>query len=266
MDMIVCVKQVPDPETPPKGYKVDPAEMRVIPPLGSALVINPFDENAVEAALRLKDTIGGKITALTLGPPSAEDVLRHAIAMGVDDGVLLESPTAADLDSYATAYCLSMAIREIGAYDLILCGREAADTNAGQVGLGIAEFLNIPAVSLVSSLELQEGKLEVERVIPNGIEVVELPLPALVTVTNELGNPRYPTVKGAMVARKKEITKLQAADIGIEDTRLNDLERRLKLSDLSIVVYERQCHLFQAETVEEAAVALTARIMEIKPD
>lgn len=265
MDMIVCVKQVPDPETPPKGYNVDPAEMRVIPPLGSALVINPFDENAVEAALRLKDTIGGKITALTMGPPSAEDVLRHAIAMGVDDGVLLESP-AVDLDSYATAYCLSMAIREIGAYDLILCGREAADTNAGQVGLGIAEFLNIPAVSLVSSLELRKGKLEVERVIPNGIEVVELPLPALVTVTNELGNPRYPTVKGAMAARKKEITKLQAAEIGIENARLNDPARRLKLSDLSIVVYERQCHLFQADTVEEATVALTARIKELKPD
>ncbi len=265
MEMIVCIKQVPDPETPPKGYKVDPAEMRVIPPLGSALVINPFDENAVEAALRLRDTIGGKITVLTLGPPSAEDVLRHAIAMGVDEGVLLESP-AVDLDSYATAYCLAMTIREIGAGDLVLCGREAADTNAGQVGLGIAEFLNIPAVSLVSRLGLREGKLEVERVIPNGIEVVEVSMPALVTVTNELGNPRYPTVKGVMAARKKEITKLQTADIGIEDARLDDLEHRLKLSNLSIAVYQRQCHLFQAETVEEAALALTARIMEIKPD
>lgn len=265
MDMIVCVKQVPDPETPPKGYKVDPAEMRVIPPLGSALVINPFDENAIEAALRLKDTVGGKITALSLGPPSAEDILRHAIAMGIDEGVLLELP-AVDLDSYTTAYCLSMAIRDIGAYDLILCGREAADTNAGQVGLGIAEFLNIPAVSLVSRLEMREGKLEVERVIPNGIEVVELPLAALVTVTNELGNPRYPTVKGAMAARKKEITKIQAADIGIKDARLNDPERRLKVSNLSIAVYGRQCHLFQADTVDEAAVALTARIIEIKPD
>ncbi len=265
MDMIVCVKQVPDPETPPKGYKIDPLEKRVIPPLGSALVINPFDENAVEAALRLKDTFGGEITALTLGTPSAENVLRQAIAMGVDEGVLLESPTV-DLDSYATAYCLSMAIREIGAYDLILCGREAADTNAGQVGLGIAEFLNIPAVSLVGSLGLREGKLEVERVIPNGIEVVELPLPALVTITNELGNPRYPTVKGVMAARKKEIARLQTGDIGIEDTRLNDPARCLKLSHLSIVVYERQCHLFQADTVEQAAAALTARIRELTPD
>jgi electron transfer flavoprotein beta subunit len=266
MNMIVCVKQVPDPETPPKGFKVDPAEMRVIPPLGSALVINPFDENAVEAALRLKDTVGGKITALTLGPPSAEDVLRHAIAMGVDDGVLLESASADDLDSFATAYCLSMAVRQIGNYDLVLCGREAADTNAGQVGLGIAGFLDIPGVSLVSHLEPLGGNLKVSRVIPDGTEVVEVSLPALVTITNELGNPRYPTVKGAMAARKQEITVLQPGDIGIDSTRLNDPAGRYRLYDLSIPAYARQCHLFTADTPEKAAAALSARIMELRPD
>jgi len=266
MNVIVCVKQVPDPETPPKGFKVDPVEKRVIPPLGAALVINPFDENAVEAALRIKDAYGGKVTALTMGPPSAEDVLRHAMAMGVDEGMLLESIAGEDFDSFAIAYGLAMAIKKIGAADLILCGREAADWNAGQVGPGIAEFLDLPSVSLVKNIELMDGRLKVERVIPNGFEVVEVTLPALITITNELGNPRYPTVKGVMAATKKEITVLSKRDIGVDDAKLDSLSSRLKLLDLFIPVHERKCHIFEADTLEEGATALTNKIIELIPN
>ncbi len=263
MNIVVCVKQVPDPETPPAGFKVDPVAKRVIPPLGAALVLNPFDENAVEAALRVSDAYGGKVTALSMGPPSAEDVLRHAIAMGADEGVLLESPAAEDFDSFATAYVLAMVIKKIGAVDLVLCGREAADWNGGQVGLGIAELLGLPSVTLVKKIELADGQLRVERVIPNGFEVVEVTLPALLTVTNELGNPRYPTAKGVMAANKKEITVLSAPDIGIDDAKLSC---RLKLLDLFLPVQERKCHIFQADTLEEGVIALTRKVMELNPN
>ena len=265
MNMIVCVKQVPDPETPPAGFKVDPVEKRVIPPLGAAPVISPFDENAVEAALRVKDNYGGEITALTMGPASAEDVLRHAIAMGVDEGMLLESPAAEGFDSFATAYSLAMAIKKIGAADLILCGREAADWNAGQVGSGIAELLGLPSVTLVKNIELMGGMLKMERVIPDGFEVVEVTLPALITVTNELGQPRYPTLKGVMAATKKEITVLSMQDIGVDTSKLSSMSSDLKLLDLFIPVHERKCHIFEADNLEEAATALTSKIIELNP-
>ena len=264
MNIIVCVKQVPDPETPPAGFKVDTAEKRVIPPLGTAPVINPFDENAVEAALRVKDTCGGKVAALTMGSPDAEDVLRQAIAMGADDGVLLENPNPDDFDSFFIAHALAAAIKKIGAVDLILCGREAADWNGGQVGPGIAELLGLPSVSLVKNIEPLNGNLKVERVIPNGFEVIEVTLPALLTITNELGNPRYPTIKGVMAAKKKEITLMSMQDIGVDRAKLDST--RLKLLDLSIPVHERKCHIFAADTPEEAAIALTSKIMELNPN
>ena len=265
MNIIVCVKQVPDPETPPAGFKVDPVGKRVIPPLGAAPVINPFDENAVEAALRVKDKYGGNITVLTMGLPSAEDVLRQAIAMGADEGVLVEKLNIEGFDSFSTAYCLAMAIKKLGAFDLILCGREAADWNTGQVGPGIAEFLNMPSVTLVKNIELTDAKLKVERVIPDGFEVAEVTLPALLTVTNELGQPRYPTLTGIMTAKKKQIKVLTAQDIGVDVATLVSPDG-LKLLDLFIPARERKCHLFKAGSLEEAAVALADKILELNPN
>jgi electron transfer flavoprotein beta subunit len=265
MDIIVCLKQVPDPETPPNGFKVDEQTKKVIPPIGAAPVMNPFDENAVEAALRVKDTHGGKVTALTMGLASAEDVLRHAMSMGVDEGVLLENPNPEDMDRFDTAYCLAMAIKRMGNTGLVFCGREAADWNAGQVGLGIAEFLDIATVTLVRNVEMRDGRLKVERVIPDGFEVVESPLPALLTITNELGNPRYPTVKGVMAAKKKEITVWGLADLHIDTSELGTPGKRLQLVDIFIPVYERECHIFKADTPEEAARAMAKKIMELNP-
>ena len=265
MNILVCVKQVPDPETPPAGFKVDPAAKRAIQPLGTAPVISPFDENAAEAALRVKDKYGGTVAVLTMGPPAAEDVLRHAMALGADDGFLLHSPAIEEFDSYSIAHILSAAIKKIGSFDLILCGREAADWNAGQVGLGIAEFLGMPCVTLAKKIEVIENKLKVERVIPGSFEVVEVPLPALLTVTNELGLPRYPNLKGIMAAKKKQIKALTIQDIGLETSSLASPDS-LRLLDLFVPVRERQCHLFQADSVEEAAAALAEKILELNPN
>ncbi len=131
MNMVVCIKQIQDPEIPPAKFKIDPETNKVIPPEGVPPVINPFDEQAVEAALRIKDTRSGKITAITLGKSQAKDILRHALAMGADEAIILEDETLEGSDSSGIALALSKAIEKIGQYDLVLCGRQAADWDEG---------------------------------------------------------------------------------------------------------------------------------------
>ena len=144
MNIVVCVKQVIDPEAPPASFKIDAANNAVVPPSGVSPVLDPYAEYAVEAALRLKDSVGGKVTAVSQGPSHIRDVIKKPLGMGADELILLEDEVFADGDSWSTAYALAMAIKKIGEYDLILCGREASDSNSGQVGSGLAEILSVP--------------------------------------------------------------------------------------------------------------------------
>src|SRR5512136_483128 len=158
MNIIVCVKQVNDPEAPPASFKIDSAANKVIPPPGMPPVISTFDEYAVEAALRIKEKAGGKVTAISLGANLLRDVVKKPLSMGADDLVLLEDPAYIDGDSWSTAYALSQAIRKIGQFDLILCGRQAADWDSGQVGSGIAEILGLPSVTLAKKIDVEGQK------------------------------------------------------------------------------------------------------------
>src|SRR4030042_1764848 len=144
MELIVCVKQVPDPEAPPASFKVDTAANKVIPPPGVPPVLDPYAEYAVEAALKVKDAVGGKVTAISLGPDQVRDVIKKPLSMGADELILLEDNAFADGDSWSTAYALAMAIKKLGNVDLVLCGRQAADWDSGQVGLGIAGLPGLP--------------------------------------------------------------------------------------------------------------------------
>ena len=205
MDMIVCCKQVIDPEAPPATFKVDAATNKVVPPQGVPPVISPFDEQAIEAAIRVKEAQkGGKVTAISLGVNLLRDVVKKPISMGADELILLEDEAFTEGDSWSTAYALAMAIKKIGKFDIIFCGRQAADWDSGQVGSGIAEILGLPSVTLAKKVEVTDGKAKVERVVADGFEVVEVTLPALITVSNELGVARYPTIKGIMAAKRKE--------------------------------------------------------------
>ena len=181
MSIIVCVKQVPDPSASSSGTTVDSEAKRVIPPQGTPPVISPYDENALEAALKIKDAQGASVTVLSAGRNLAKPVLRRSLAVGADELILLEDNAFEKLDSYATAHLLAAAIREAGEYDLILCGRQAADTDAGQVGSGIAAILQIPCITAACKVEPGNGKVTVERVVSDGCEIVEAPMPALVT-------------------------------------------------------------------------------------
>jgi len=264
MNMIVCIKQVIDPEAPPASFKIDPSSNTVVPPSGVPPVISLFDENAVEAALRIKDAQGGKITAISLGINLLRDVVKKPLSMGADELILLEDEAFAEGDSWSTAYALAMAIKKIGEYDLIFCGRQAADWDAGQVGSGIAEILGLPSVTLAREIDITDGKARVERVTADGYEVIEVSLPALITVSNELGEPRYPTIRGIMAAKKREPIIWKPADIGGEPSQIGAAGRRTKLLKLFQPVREGKCEIIEEESPEETAVSLALKLREAK--
>jgi len=262
--MIVCCKQVIDPEAPPASFRVDTSANKVVPPPGVPPVISPFDEQAVEAALRVKDAQGGKITAITLGTGLLRDVVKKPLSMGADELVLLEDEAFDEGDGWSTANALAMAIKKIGEYDLIFCGRQAADWDTGQVGSGIAEILGLPSVTLAKKVDITDGKARVERVTADGYEVVEVTLPALITVTNELGEARYPTIKGIMAAKRVEPIVWKPADIGADPSQIGAAGRRTKLLRLFQPVREGTCEIIEGESVEEAAVSLAQKLREVK--
>jgi len=264
MNMIVCIKQVLDPEAPPASFKIDPSNNKVVPPPGVSPVISPFDENAVEAALKIKDAQGGKITVISLGVNLLRDVVKKPLSMGADELILLEDEAFADGDSWSTAYALAMAIKKIGDYDLIFCGRQAADWDAGQVGSGIAEILGLPSVTIAQKIDVTDSKARVERVTSDGYEVVEVPLPALITVSNELGEPRYPTIKGIMAAKRKQPVVWKPADIGVDPSQVGAAGQHTKLVKLFQPVRESKCEIIEGESPEEAGVNLALKLREAK--
>ena len=264
MNMIVCIKQVIDPEAPPASFKIDSSSNKVVPPQGVSPVIDPYAEYAVEAALKIKDTIGGKITALSLGVNQLRDIVKKPLAMGADELVLLEDEAFDEGDSWSTAYALAMAIKKIGEYDIVFCGREASDWNAGQVGSGIAEILELPSVTLVKKIDIADGKAKIERATDEGYEVMEVSLPALLTISHEIGEPRYPTIKGIMAAKKKEPTIWKPADIGVESSQIGAAGRHTKLLKLFQPIREGKCEIVEGENPEEAAVNLAVKLREAK--
>jgi electron transfer flavoprotein beta subunit len=262
MDMIVCVKQVPDPETPPSSFRIDSEANRAIPVAGAPPVLNGFDEQAVEAALRIKDTHGGKITVITLGKDLVPDVTNKPLAMGADEVVIVWDDTFEGGDSYCTAHALAAAIRKIGKYDVIFCGRQASDWDAGQVGSGIAEILGIPCVTFAKSVKAADEKVRVERVVLNGYEVVEAAMPCLITVSNELGAPRYPTLRGIMAAGRKQRIRWNAKDLEIDPSRIGAAGARTKLLRLFTPEKVSSCEMVAADTATDAGKQLALKLRE----
>jgi electron transfer flavoprotein beta subunit len=264
MNMIVCCKQVLDPEAPPASFKIDAGSNKVVPPADVPPVISPFDENAVEAALRIKDAQGGKITVISMGNNLVRDVVKKPLSMGADELILLEDAAFEGGDSWSTAHALATAIKKIGEYDLIFCGRQAADWDAGQTGAGIAEILGIPSVTLAKKVEVADGKAKVERVVTDGYQVVETSLPALITVSNELGEARYATLKGIMAAAKKQPTVWTPADIGLDPSEIGEAGRKSKLLKLFQPVREGKCEFVEADSPADAGAQLAEKLREAK--
>jgi electron transfer flavoprotein beta subunit len=263
MHTIVCVKQVLDPEIPPAKFKIDPEAKKVVPPPGVPPVISLFDERAVEAACRLKDKHGGKITVISMGPGKAADVVKHAVSMGADEGFVLQDEAFESLDSFGTAHVLGKAIQKIGEYDLVLCGRQSADWGNGQVGSILAEILGIPVVTLAGDVEVVDEKLRVKRMVKDGYEVLEAPMPSLITVSNEIGLPRLPAGMRIMIAARKQIPVWTAQDIGAESSQLDKANAHSEVTGLSVPTRKTECEIITADTPSEAAVNLALKLVKI---
>ena len=260
MKIIVTVKQVPDPDTPPEHFRIDPAAKQVLPAPGVAPVMNGYDANALEAALRLKAQVGGTITLVCLGPAQARDVLKRGLAMGADQATLLDDPAFAELDSAATATVLAAAIRKLGGADLILAGRQASDTDAGQVHLGVAALLGLPGLSPVQRLEPDgSDRLLVQRLVDDGYQLVEVRLPALLGISSEVYEPRYPPLKGIMLAGKAQIPVWGAADLGLSPAQL---QPRRTLQRLYREERQAAVELIEAESPAEAGERLALKLRE----
>ena len=265
MKIIVCIKKIPDPEIPPAKFNLDSEAMRVIPPDGIPPVINPYDEQAVELAIRLKEKYGGTITVLSIDEEASPKIVRHALSMGADEGIVLSDETFAGSDSFGTAHILGQAIKKIGEFDLVLCGRQAADWDEGLVGSILAEKLDLPLITLAEDIWLEnqdQNNLKVKRVILDGYQVFAVPIPAVVTVSNEVGPARLPSGWGIISASKKEVPVWTASDIVADITKLGPNSARRKLVMLFIPERKRECEIVEAETTAEAAVKLAESLKD----
>lgn len=259
MHIIVCIKQIIDPEVPFHLFRIDPVAKRQI--RGThPLVISTYDEIAVEVALQLKEKVGGKVTILTMGPKEALQVLHQALAMGADDAVLLSDPRFEDLDAFGKARVLAAGVRKIGEFDLVLCGRQAGDIELGLVGPFLAGELGIPCIPLIANFEIVNDALRMRRPIESGYEILEAPPPFLATITNDTSNvPRYASVKGIRAAMRVPIPCWSAADLGLSPIALAG-SPRIEIDEMFIPQREIRCEIIEGQSGAEKARNLAARL------
>jgi electron transfer flavoprotein beta subunit len=258
MNIVVCIKQVPDA-----------AEVKINPETGTLIregvpsIINPYDMHAIEAAVQIKEKTSGKVTAITMGPPQAETALRDAISLGVDEAILLTDKAFAGSDTLATSYTLSKTIEKLSP-DIIICGKQAIDGDTAQVGPEVAEFLNIPHVAYVRKIEdIGEKSIRVQRLMEEGYDVVESTLPVLLTVVKELNEPRLPSLKGKMAAKKAEIKKWTAADIGADEKDVGLKGSPTQVKNIFAPEPKKDRQMLEG-TPEEQTDALIKKLMELK--
>jgi electron transfer flavoprotein beta subunit len=250
LNIVVCIKQVPDTTAEKKldkEFRLDRTSVDNI--------INPFDEYAVEEALRLKEAQGGEVTVLCMGPESALDAIRKALAMGADKGVQVTDPALAGSDALATAYVLAQAVKKLSP-ELVLCGMEATDSRTAQVPSALAEYLGWPQLTWANKLEVAGGKASIQRTSDAGYDVVEAPLPAVASVTKAINEPRYPSLKGIMMAKKKEVLTFALSDVGVEAGSVG--QKAAKTTVLSFVIPppRGKGQVLAPKTAAEAAVAI----------
>jgi electron transfer flavoprotein beta subunit len=264
MNILVCLKQILDPEVPARDFRVDPSRREA--EQGSAsLVTNIFCENALETALQLRERAGGgdKITVLSYGRPTAEDSLRKALAMKADAAALVLNESEGTPDPLAVARVLAAAVRRLGAFDLIMVGREAGDWGAGQTGGLLAEELGLPCVSFVDTVETQGGVLRLKRQTDTGWELIEAVPPVVVTVTNDEHNvPRIPKVRDVMMSYRQPLTKFTPDDLGLS-AEARAANSFYEVAELSIPQKETRCDFVSGDTLDEKVEAFARRIVEV---
>jgi len=233
MKMFVCVKQVPDPNT--TASRLDPTTKRLVRS-GVSLVLDPGDESTISAAIKLRDTLGNsEIVVISMGPATAQEAMRRALAMGVDRAILITDPALSGSDALATARVLAAAIKKDGAADMVLCATESTDGYTGMVPAGIAEVLGLPQLTFAREIKVEGNKAIVKRVVPTGYKTVEAPLPAVITIASGSYEAIYPTMKGIMGAKKKPFSQLTLKDLGIDASQVGEAGARERVLSIGKV-------------------------------
>jgi len=259
MNIVVCLKQVPGTTE----VKIDP-QTNTLVRQGIKNIVNPFDTYALEEAVRIKEQYGGKVTAISMGPAQAEEVLREAIATGADDAILLSDSAFAGADTLATAYTLSRAIDKLEQYDLIICGRQTVDGDTGQVGPELAEMLGIPFVAYVSKTEeISNGYIRVKRMVEDGYEVIETPLPAVLTVVKEINVPRLPSLRGLAKAKSVVIPVWTAQELGIDNNMVGLSGSATRVIEIFFPQRISRGEIFQGE-LESQVASLVDKLREAR--
>ena len=262
LNIIVLAKQVIDPEMPLSAFQIDQGSREIVTPSTIPPVVNGFDENAVEAALRIKDTQEASVTVISMGQNFALDVMKKPLSMGADRLILLQDESFYNtMDAFVVATVLSNGIAKLGSFDLIIGGRQASDWDNAQVPLILAELLGLSCISLGKKVEVNNDKVTVERQMLNGVEVLEAPLPTLVTVSNELGQPRYPTLRGIMGASRKQPTVWSAEDIGIN---ADELQGQIEITDLYLPTSDKECEIIKGTDDADSGRLLALKLREAK--
>ncbi len=261
MRILVCIKQIIDPEISPQIFQIDRIAKRAAQK-DVALVMNPYDENAIEVALQLKDRQKEiNVAVLTLGGEFSDKALRRALSMGCDEAFWLKDPQWEGLDSSGMAQVIGRGIGKMGNIDLVLCGRQAGDWDMGQVGFFIAEHLSWACANLVFKMDLQGPKLILRREVERGVEIHEASFPLLANITSASTNqPRYPTAKGIMTASRKKITTWSAPDLEISQ----QISRRITIEDLALPDFSRELKIIEGEDGVEKARNLVRHLKEMK--
>jgi electron transfer flavoprotein beta subunit len=261
MNILVCMKQILDPEIPARDFRIDSAK-READRGSAALVTNIFCENALETALQFREAHGGKITTISCGSETAEEVLRKSLALRADDAVLITNPTAQP-DPLFVAKTLAGAIRKVGSFDVVLVGREAGDWGAGQTGGLLAEELGIPCISFAESFEPvpEPAKVRVKRQTDSGWEVFESVTPLVITITNHEHNvPRIPKTRDVMQSYKKPLTKWTLSELAIDPLTSNSY---YAVADLFIPQKETRCEFISGDTLEAKIDVFAKRVTEV---
>ena len=259
MNIVVCIKQVPGTTE----VKIN-NETNTLVREGVESIINPFDTYAVEEGVRLKERFGGTVTILTMGPPQADMALKECIEVGADEGILVSDRAFAGSDTLATSYVLSKAIEKIGDYDLVISGKQTMDGDTGQVGPGIAQRLGIPFVAYVSRVDdIGDGKMKAERMTDEGHEVVESPVPCVMSVSKEINVPRLPSLRGKMKAKSAQFAVWSAADLGIEDNNVGVAGSPTFVMQIFSPKRERNSEMLEGSSTEQVST-LCDKLSEMK--
>ncbi|MEK6569613.1 MAG: electron transfer flavoprotein subunit beta/FixA family protein [candidate division NC10 bacterium] len=264
LNIIVCIKQIIDPEIPASQFKIDPGTKRQVQ--GShSLVISAYDQNAIEVAVQLKEKHGGKVTAISVGPATAVTALKSALSMGGDEAILVNDPLFGSQDQQGIAHVLAKTIQKVGGFDLILTGCVSGDWGDRAVPAFMSEELGVGFVSFVSRIESKDGQVVLRRVVEDGYELIEAKVPVLASIiSDETNTPRYPKLKDIMAAGKKMIPVWKAGDLGLDPDRLGAGAARVAITDVYIPTKESKCEMIEGDTPEEQAVKLAARLRELK--